>query len=62
MTRSRLMRPTEVAELFDVETDTVLDWARAGKLPAVRTPGGHWRFDRAAVEDRLSAASTGSDQ
>ncbi|MDO9379692.1 MAG: BldC family transcriptional regulator [Nocardioidaceae bacterium] len=39
-----LLTPGEVAALFAVETRTVTRWARAGKLPSVRTLGGHRRY------------------
>lgn len=44
-----LMKPGEVAELFDVETKTVCKWANAGKLTVVRTIGGHRRYLKAEV-------------
>ncbi len=34
----------EVARLFGVSLSTVTRWARTGLVPAVRTPGGHYRF------------------
>ena len=40
----RLLTPGEVAELFAVDPKTVTRWARTGRLPAIRTPGGHRRF------------------
>jgi excisionase family DNA binding protein len=47
---ARLLKPREVAHLFDVEVSTVVEWARIGKIPAIRTPGGQqYRFDSAAV-------------
>jgi excisionase family DNA binding protein len=39
-----------------VKPDTVLKWIRRGRLPAVKTPGGHHRID-AAVIDRLAAGA-----
>jgi excisionase family DNA binding protein len=39
----------EVAALFGVTPRTVILWARAGKLPSFRTPGGTFRFRRADV-------------
>ena len=45
---------SQVAEIFDVHPNTVVDWANAGRLPYKRTPGGHRRFDPADV-DKLRA-------
>jgi excisionase family DNA binding protein len=36
---------SEVAELFSVSPNTVTRWAEAGKLPCVRTLGGHRRYE-----------------
>jgi len=44
-----LMTPAEVAALFGVGAKTASRWARSGKLPFVRTLGGHFRFRRADV-------------
>ena len=49
-----LLTPSEVAEMFRVNPKTVTRWARAGKLPAVRTLGGHRRF-RASQIHRVLA-------
>ncbi|HEY9413237.1 MAG TPA: BldC family transcriptional regulator [Pseudonocardia sp.] len=43
-TNDRLLTPGEVAALFRVDPKTVTRWARAGRLPCVRTPGGHTRY------------------
>jgi len=40
----RLLRTREVALLFQVSERAVTDWARKGRLPSVRTPGG--TYDR----------------
>lgn len=46
-----LMRVPEVADLFDVEHETVRVWARTGKLRSRRNPGGRVLvFRRADVE------------
>ncbi len=39
-----LLRSHEVAVLFDVTERTVINWAASGKLPSLRTIGGHLRF------------------
>lgn len=49
----RLLTPGEVAAMFRVSSKTVTRWARAGKIPAVRTVGGHRRFR----ESEIRAAS-----
>lgn len=36
-----LLTPAEVAALFRVDPKTVTRWAKAGKLTAIRTLGGH---------------------
>ncbi len=42
------MTTGEVARLCGVTPDAVLKWIKAGKLPATRTPGGHYRVSRDA--------------
>ena len=39
-----LLTPSEVAEWLRVNPKTVTRWARAGKIRAIRTLGGHRRF------------------
>ena len=38
-----LLTPSEVANLFRVDPKTVTRWAKAGKLTAIKTLGGHRR-------------------
>lgn len=45
-----LLTPGEVAVLFRVDPKTVTRWAAAGRLPSIRTPGGHRRFRWGDVE------------
>jgi excisionase family DNA binding protein len=40
----RLLRSHDVATMFDVTERTVINWAHTGKLPSIRTMGGHLRF------------------
>ncbi len=40
----------DVARRFGVTPQTVRSWEAAGKLRAVRTPGGQRRFSRAEVD------------
>ncbi|MDQ1502811.1 MAG: hypothetical protein QOD57_538, partial [Actinomycetota bacterium] len=44
MADNELLTPGEVATMFRVNAKTVTRWARAGKISAVRTLGGHRRF------------------
>jgi excisionase family DNA binding protein len=44
MAENELLTPAEVAVMFRVNPKTVTRWARAGKISAVRTLGGHRRF------------------
>ena len=55
MTRERLLSPGEVADLFHVNPKTVSRWAKQGRLPSLRTLGGHRRFRWSDVEPHLSA-------
>jgi excisionase family DNA binding protein len=45
-----LLTPAEVAALVFVDPKTVSRWAQAGKIPSVRTPGGHRRFRASDVQ------------
>ncbi|VEI13581.1 BldC family transcriptional regulator [Trueperella bialowiezensis] len=54
--QSELMTPAEVAELFRVDPKTVSRWADNGKLPYVRTLGGHRRFPRKDVMDAIRSS------
>ena len=56
-----LMTPAEVAELFRVDPKTVTRWADAGKISAVRTLGGHRRYQRDQVLALLNA-NTGATE
>lgn len=52
-----LLTPAEVAQMFRVNPKTVTRWARAGKLNAIRTLGGHRRFRTSEVEAVLAEMS-----
>ena len=49
-----LLTPSEVASMFRVDPKTVTRWAKAGKLSAVRTLGGHRRYRESEVRDLLA--------
>lgn len=50
----RLMKPSEVAALTGFEPETVVGWARTGRIDATRTPGGQWRIRESAVTALLN--------
>lgn len=52
-----LLTPSEVAALFRVNPKTVTRWARAGKLTAIRTLGGHRRFRVSEIKRCLEEMS-----
>lgn len=49
-----LLTPAEVAKLFRVDPKTVTRWAKAGKLTAIRTLGGHRRYRKSEVQSLLN--------
>lgn len=50
-----LLTPAEVATLFRVDPKTVTRWAKAGKLTAIRTLGGHRRYRQSEVQNLLKS-------
>jgi len=48
-----LLTPSEVAAMFRVNPKTVTRWARAGKISAIRTLGGHRRFRASEIRALL---------
>ena len=53
----RLLTPAEVASLFRVDPKTVTRWAKAGKLTAIRTLGGHRRYRQSEVQALLNQSN-----
>ncbi|MEU4577460.1 helix-turn-helix domain-containing protein [Nonomuraea sp. NPDC023979] len=58
MTQKQPFTTAEVAAMFRVNPGTAASWAKAGKVPAIRTPGGHWRFP----EDGIRALIDGDQK
>ncbi len=44
----------EAAAIFDVDPDTVLRWIKSGEIPAIRTPGGHYRLNKRVFLRKLN--------
>jgi predicted site-specific integrase-resolvase len=55
---SDLLRPREVAMIFDVRPATVARWSQEGRLAYTLTPGGHRRYWWAGVRKILESEGT----
>ena len=55
MEQEVLLTPAEVAKLFRVDPKTVTRWAKAGKITAIRTLGGHRRYRKSEVQALLKS-------
>ena len=51
----------EVASLFGVDRRTVVLWAKRGRIPALRTPGGQHRFRADEIRGLLEKHEGGED-
>lgn len=58
----QLLTPSEVAAMFRVNPKTVTRWARAGKISAIRTLGGHRRFRASEIKKYLEHVESESEQ
>jgi excisionase family DNA binding protein len=56
-----LLTPSEVAAMFRVNPKTVTRWARAGKISAIRTLGGHRRFRASEIRQFLEKVEEHQD-
>ena len=52
---TELLTPGQVAQMFKVNPKTVTRWARAGKISAIRTLGGHRRFRASEIRALLDS-------
>ncbi|XEY24785.1 MerR family DNA-binding transcriptional regulator [Candidatus Uabimicrobium helgolandensis] len=43
----------KVAEFFGVTTQSIRDWTKQGRLEAIRTLGGHRRYNLEGIEKKL---------
>lgn len=59
--RDELLTPAEVAAMFRVNPKTVTRWARAGKISAIRTLGGHRRFRAEEIRQFLDQVDEGAE-
>jgi excisionase family DNA binding protein len=56
-----LLTSAEVANLFGVDRRTVVLWAKRGRIPALRTPGGQHRFRADEIRGLLERHEGGND-
>ena len=56
-TQPRYLRTAQVAELLQVSPKTVSRWAQEGRLPYLRTLGGHRRYPDAEIRVLLATLS-----
>jgi excisionase family DNA binding protein len=56
-TEPRYLRTAQVAELLHVAPKTVSRWAQEGRLPYLRTLGGHRRYPDAEIRALLETLS-----
>ncbi len=56
-----LLTSAEVASLFGVDRRTVVLWAKRGRIPALRTPGGQHRFRADEIRCLLEQHDGGND-
>ncbi|MER7126689.1 BldC family transcriptional regulator [Micrococcus luteus] len=59
-TTPQVLTPGEVAQKFRVDVKTVGRWAKEGRIPSFRTPGGHRRFHTDAIEALLRGETGGA--
>lgn len=50
LSEPEILKPAQVAKMIGVNQKTIARWADAGKLPCMKTPGGHRLFEKKAVE------------
>jgi excisionase family DNA binding protein len=55
MSDERLLSTAELAEWLGATVGTIQRWAKAGEIrPALRLPGGEYRWDRSEVREQLA--------
>jgi excisionase family DNA binding protein len=52
--KEALMTVDELAKYLEVDADSVLDWAKTGKIPAQRVDN-NWKFDRLKVDSWIAS-------
>jgi excisionase family DNA binding protein len=52
------LNPDELARYLEVEVNSILEWANAGKIPASKQ-GNDWKFERKAIDTWVLAGKVG---
>ena len=52
----------EVAEIFDTTPATVRRWARLGRIPYIRGPGGRYIFLKDDIQEYLRSRRVGVEE
>jgi excisionase family DNA binding protein len=61
-TQPRYLRSGQVAKLMGLSPKTVSRYAKEGKLPYVRTLGGHRRYEERAIRELLATNTFRPDE
>lgn len=51
--QNKRLTTNQVAEIFDTTPATVRRWARQGKIPYIKGPGGRYIFLKADIQEYL---------
>jgi len=57
----RVLTAGEAAARLSVSVSTLAKWCRAGKIPAVRTLGGHRRFRESEIDAIVASVNEPQD-
>jgi excisionase family DNA binding protein len=49
--QDRYLRNAQVAEILGVNSKTIQRWTKEGKLPHLRTLGGHFRYEESEIRE-----------
>ena len=59
---SEMLRTRDVAQAFQVSERTIAEWARRGRIPSVRTPGGHRLYPAERIRKILEATEAAGSE
>jgi|DEB0MinimDraft_3_1074331.scaffolds.fasta_scaffold83841_3 excisionase family DNA binding protein len=57
-----MLRSSQLAKKLGLSKQKVVQLANAGDIPALRLPGGHYRFDFDEVVEALRASEAANDE